>query len=169
MENLRKAGRLFYKIYVGIGIATMAFVSAAVIFAVIMRYFFGISYTFLEELITLVFAFSAFWGIGICALENEHVVIDYFYQKFPEKLRRYIDIFNYIIVLVTLGVIDYYSINWIQVAGKTISNGLRVKYVYIYSAMPIGITVSMLLIAYKLICIIRKKPVFQTRKEEFIL
>lgn len=166
MENARKVGRLFYKVYVGIGIATMAFVSAAVILAVILRYFFGITFTFMEELITLVFAFSSFWGVGICALENEHVVIDLLYNKFSPGVKRFFDIVNNIIVLLTLGVIDYYSINWIKVAGKTISNGMRVKYVYIYGAMPIGLTISMILIAYKLVCLILNKPIFVQDKEE---
>lgn len=166
MDGLRKAGRLFYRVYVGIGIATMAFVAGSVIFTVIMRYFFNISFTFLEELITLVFAFSTFWGIGICALENEHVVIDYFFSKFPAAVQRYINIFNYLVVLATMAIIDYYSINWIKVAGKTISNGMRIKYVYIYSAMPVGITVSMILAAYKLVCLVLDKPLFREEKEE---
>ena len=112
------------------------------------------------------FAFSTFWGIGICALENEHVVIDYFFLKFPDKVKHYISIFNYIVVVLTLMVIDYYSVNWIKVAGKTISNGLRLKYVYIYSAMPIGITVSLILILYKLVCMCCNKPVLREEKEE---
>ena len=127
MDALRKVGKMLYKAYVGIGIAAMGFIAFAVIFTVIMRYFFGITFTFLEELITLVLAFSAFWGIGVCALENEHVVIDYFYLKIPQKYRRFVDIFNYAIVVITLVMIDWYSISWIKVAGKAISNGLRIK------------------------------------------
>ena len=109
MDALRKAGKALYKAYVGVGIAAMGFIAFAVIFAVVMRYFFGVTFTFLEELITLVLAFSSFWGIGVCALENEHVIIDYFYLKIPVKFRRYVDIFNYVVVAATLAIIDKYA------------------------------------------------------------
>ena len=60
MTSLQKKGKMLYRCYVALGIAAMAFVAAGVIFAVIMRYFFNISFTFLEELITLVFTFTTF-------------------------------------------------------------------------------------------------------------
>jgi len=166
MNALRKIGKALYKVYVGVGVAAMGFIAAAVIITVILRYFFGITFSFLEELITLVLAFSAFWGIGMCALENEHVVIDFFYLKIPSKFRRFVDIFNYLVIATTLGIVDYYTLNWISVAGKALSNGLRVPYKYIYGAMPLGITVSLLCIFYKLICLILNKPVFDKAQKE---
>ncbi len=166
MNALRKIGKALYKVYVGVGIAAMGFIAAAVIITVILRYFFGITFSFLEELITLVLAFSAFWGIGMCALENEHVVIDFFYLKIPSKFRRFVDIFNYLVIATTLVIVDYYTLNWISVAGKALSNGLRVPYKYIYGAMPLGITVSLLCIFYKLICLILNKPVFDKAQKE---
>lgn len=166
MDALRKVGKALYKAYVGVGIAAMGFIAFAVIFAVVMRYFFGITFTFLEELITLVLAFSSFWGIGVCALENEHVIIDYFYLKIPVKFRRYVDIFNYVVVAATLVIIDKYAFKWIKVAGKALSNGLRIPYKFIYGAMPLGITVSLICVVYKIICLIMNKPVFADRKKE---
>lgn len=166
MNALRKIGKALYKVYVGVGIAAMGFIAAAVIITVILRYFFGITFSFLEELITLVLAFSAFWGIGMCALENEHVVIDFFYLKIPSKFRRFVDIFNYLVIATTLVIVDYYTLNWISVAGKALSNGLRVPYKYIYGAMPLGITVSLLCIFYKLIYLILNKPVFDKAQKE---
>ena len=166
MNALRKIGKALYKVYVGVGIAAMGFIAAAVIITVILRYFFGITFSFLEELITLVLAFSAFWGIGMCALENEHVVIHFFYLKIPSKFRRFVDIFNYLVIATTLVIVDYYTLNWISVAGKALSNGLRVPYKYIYGAMPLGITVSLLCIFYKLICLILNKPVFDKAQKE---
>ena len=166
MSGIRKLGRGLYKAYVGIGIAAMAFVALSVIFTVIMRYCFDTTFTFLEELITLVFAFTTFWGVGICALENEHVVIDFFYLKIPSKWKRWVDVFNYLIVTITMAVILYYSIGWIEVAGKTISNGIRVRYLYIYGVMPLGLGASLIPVIYKLICLILDKPVFSDGAEE---
>lgn len=133
----------------------MGFVAAGVIFAVFMRYFFNISFTFLEELITLVFAFTTFWGIGMCVLENEHVMIDFVFLKLPPGVRRWLNVVNYVIVLITLAVLQYYASGWIQVAGKTISNGMRVKYMYIYGAMPLGVGVSLVCVLVKIYSLIR--------------
>ncbi len=166
MGRLAKAGRAIYKAYVAVGIAATGFLAASVIFAVIMRYFFGITFLFLEELITLVFASIAFWCIGICALENDHVVVDFFFKRIPLRIRRYVEIFNTLVVIAVLAVIDWYSIGWIKVAGKTLSVGMRVKYVYIYGAMPVGITLSLVFVIYKLICLLLGRPCLKTAAKE---
>lgn len=173
MTTLQKTGKKVYRFYVGMGIAAMAFVAAGVIFAVIMRYFFNISYTFLEELITLVFTFTTFWGIGICVLENEHVLIDFFFMKLPENVQRRLNIVNYLIVLIALVLLQYYAVKWISVAGKTISNGLRIRYLYIYGIMPIGVGVSIICVLVKIYSLVKNidlrflKPVCEEEKEDF--
>lgn len=173
MTNLQKTGKKIYQFYVGLGIAAMGFVAAGVIFAVIMRYFFNISFTFLEELITLVFTFTTFWGIGICVLENEHVLIDFFFAKLPEHVQRWMNVLNYLIVLIALVLLQYYAVKWIGVAGKTVSNGMRIKYMYIYGIMPVGVGVSMVCVLVKLYSLIKNidlgflKPVYDEEKEEF--
>lgn len=154
MKSLQKTVKRIYQCYVGVGIAAMGFVAAGVIFAVIMRYFFNTSFTFLEELITLVFAFTTFWGIGMCVLENEHVMIDFVFLKLPPGVQRWLNVMNYVIVLIALAVLQYYAIGWIQVAGKTISNGMRVKYMYIYGAMPLGVGVSLVCVLVKIYSLI---------------
>lgn len=155
--NLKKAGLALYKVYVGLGMAAMGFVAGGVIFAVIMRYCFSITFTFLEELITLTFAFTTFWGIGMCMLEDEHVVLDFFYLKIPEKIRRYVDIVNVLLTIGFLSITLYYTFGWIDKAGKALSNGLRVPYKYIYGAMPLGIVVSMVCAVIKLWSLIKNK------------
>lgn len=172
MTTMQKKGKKIYQLYVGIGIAAMGFVAVGVIFAVIMRYFFNISFTFLEEMITLVFTFTTFWGIGICVLENEHVLIDFFFAKMPGRMQRWGNVLNYLIVLLVLVLLQYYAVKWIGVAGKTISNGMRIKYRYIYGIMPIGVGVSIVCVLVKLYSLVRNidlsflKPVYEEQKEE---
>lgn len=155
MTGAQKTGKKIYRFYVGIGIAAMGFVAAGVIFAVIMRYFFNISFTFLEELITLIFTFTTFWGIGICILEDEHVLIDFFFAKLPSKVQRWLNVMNYVIVLAVMILLQYYAVKWIGVAGKTVSNGMRVKYMYIYGVMPVGVGISLVCVIVKLYSLVR--------------
>ena len=169
MSEQSKIGRTLYRLYIAVGVAAMGFLCGGVIFTVIMRYCFGTTFTFLEELLTLVFAFTAFWCIGACALEHEHVVIDFLYSRFPPKMKRVVDVINDVLVIAMLTVMDYYTFRWVAKAGKTISNGMRVKYVYIYGAMPIGVTVSLLWLVYKLVCDVRGRRTRAWRKEDDIL
>lgn len=173
MTAMKNTGKKIYQCYVGVGIAAMGFVAAGVIFAVLMRNFFNISFTFLEELITLAFTFTTFWGIGICILENEHVVIDFFFAKWPKRVQRWMNVVNYLIVLTALVLLQYYAIEWIAVAGKTISNGLRIKYMYIYGIMPIGVGLSLVCVLVKIYSLVKEidldflKPVYEEEKEDF--
>lgn len=153
---MKEVAKKLYRCYVGIGIGAVAFVAAGVVFAVIMRYFFNISFTFLEELITLVFTFTTFWGIGICVLENEHVIIDFFFAKLPPNIQKWVNVGNYTVVAVVLAMLEYYAVGWIQVAGKTVSNGMRIKYVYIYGVMPIGVGISLICVLVKLYCLVKE-------------
>lgn len=158
MNDLRKVGRGIYKLYVGVGMTAMGVVAFGVIFSVVMRYCFSITFTFLEELITLMFAFTTFWGAGMCFLEDEHVLLDFLYMNFPAKFKRVMDIINMIFAIIIMAVVLYYSIGWIDKAGKALSNGLRLPYKYIYSAMPIGLTASIICAAVKLWSLITNTP-----------
>lgn len=158
MNDLKKVGRGIYKLYVGIGMAAMGTVAFGVIFSVVMRYCFSITFTFLEELITLMFAFTTFWGAGICILEDENVLLDFFYMNIPERPKRIMDIINMIFAIIVMGVVLYYSIGWIDKAGKALSNGLRLPYKYIYSAMPIGLTASIISAGVKLWSLVTNTP-----------
>jgi len=155
VTSVQAAAKKIYGCYVGVGVTAMGFVAAGVIFTVIMRYFFNISFTFLEELITLMFTFTTFWGIGMCVLENEHVVIDFFFLKVPVNVQRWLNVVNYVFVLIILAVLQYYAIEWIKVAGKTISNGMRIKYRYIYGVMPIGVGVSLICVLVKVYSLVK--------------
>ena len=115
----------------------------------------------------MVFTFTTFWGIGICVLENEHVLIDFFFAKIPPHIQRWVNVVNYSIVLISLAILQYYAIGWIRVAGKTISNGMRIKYVYIYGIMPIGVGISLICVLIKIYSLIKNvdleflKPVYE--------
>lgn len=53
----------------------MALLAALVIFTVIARYCFSLSWKQLAEFNTTLFAFTTFWGMGINVIKDEHVMI----------------------------------------------------------------------------------------------
>lgn len=139
----------------GIGIFSVALLATGVVYAVVMRYLFGISYTFLEEFMTTLFAFTTFWGMGICIIEDENVIIDSLYNAFPAKIKRVVTFFNYIIVLIVDSVMLKYGFNYAMKYGNQISMGMRVPMVWMYGIIPLGCGIALICIIVKLITIIK--------------
>jgi len=134
---MQKAAKALKKLYMGIGIFAVGVMALCVMYAVIARYFFGVSHTFLEEFTTTAFAFTTFWGMGICILENEHVIIDTFFVLLPPRVKKYLTIFNQLVVLVILGFMLKYGYAYAMKFGKQISMGMRVPMVWMYGIIPL--------------------------------
>ncbi len=129
----------------------MGLIAFCVIFAVIARYFFGISYLFLEEFITTVFAFTTFWGIGICVMEEEHVSIQSIYDKFPPKLKIFATIFNFVVMIVVDLAMIKYGYLYMQKFGHQISMGMSIPMKYMYGIIPVGCFIALITMLVKLV------------------
>ena len=157
MDKMKKAGLALYKVYVGIGMLAIAIITVCVIATVIMRYFFNISFIFLEEFVTVLFAFSTFWGIGMCTLEDEHVAINVLFDLFPAKVQHALKLFNYTLMTVVNLLMTYLAIGWIEKAGKTLTNAMRIQLKYIYVFLPIGFIIGAVCCCIKLYLIFTGK------------
>jgi TRAP-type C4-dicarboxylate transport system permease small subunit len=151
----------------------MGGIAFCVIFSVIARYFFGKSFTFLEEFITTLFAFTTFWGMGICVLENEHVVVDTVFHMFPPLAKKILSIVDYSIVLAIDIVMIRYGWAYATRYGSQISMGMRVPMIWMYGLIPLSSAIALVCIVIKLVEIIRKpvalyatvKPVAEAASE----
>jgi len=126
-------------------------IAFCVIYAVIARYFFGISYLFLEEFITTVFAFTTFWGIGICVMEEEHVSIQSIYDKFPPKLKIFATIFNFVVMIVVDLAMIKYGYLYMQKFGHQLSMGMSIPMKYMYGIIPLGCFIALITMLVKLV------------------
>ena len=70
IDGLKKAGKKLFDIYFGIGVAAMGLLAVLVVFAVIARYFFSLSWKQLAEFNVTLFAFTTFWGMGLNILKT---------------------------------------------------------------------------------------------------
>lgn len=151
MEKLKKAGQKLFDIYFGIGVAAMGLLAVLVIFSVIARYFFSLSWKQLAEFNVTLFAFTTFWGMGINVLKNEHVIIDIFYDNVKPAIKRWLSVLNYLIVLVVDLVFTYQGIKYVGVAGKQISQGMEIPMKYMYGIMPLCGAICAVCIVLKII------------------
>ena len=115
----------------------MALLAALVIFTVIARYCFSLSWKQLAEFNTTLFAFTTFWGMGINVIKDEHVMIDIIYDGVKPARKRWLAIVNYLIVLAVDLVFTYQGFKYVGVAGKQISQGMEIPMMYMYGIMPV--------------------------------
>ena len=148
---MKRLGRIVFDIYLGIGIVAMALLAIDVIFTVIMRYCFSKSWKELSEFTIVLFAFTTFWGMGINILKNEHVVIDVIYDRIKPAVKRWVAVFNYLIVLTVDGFLTWFSILYIQKAGYALSPGMGIQMIYIYGIMPVTGVICAICVIIKII------------------
>ncbi len=86
---------------------------------------------------TILFAFTTFWGIGICVLKSEHVTIDALFEIIPPVIKRWVALFNYLIVFIVNGLFFYYSCKYVEKIGNQLSKGLLIPMKYYYNMMPV--------------------------------
>lgn len=134
---MKKIVAMAEKIYFGIGAAAMGLLAVLVIFTVIMRYCFSLSWKAVSEFNVTLFAFTTFWGMGLNVLKGEHVSINMLYDRFTPAVKRWIAVFNCLIVLAVDCVFVYYSWQYTMKMGKQISQGMEVPMSFMYGIMPV--------------------------------
>ncbi len=138
IKALNKFGKRVFDIYYAIGAIAIGLLAALVVFAVIARYFFHLSWKELSEFNTTLFAFTTFWGMGVNIIKDEHVMIDILYDRVPPVFKRWLAIFNHLIVLVVDIVFTWQGISYVKLAGKQISMGMEIPMAYMYGIMPVA-------------------------------
>lgn len=134
---MKKIGAMAEKIYFGIGAAAMGLLAVLVIFTVIMRYCFSLSWKAVSEFNVTLFAFTTFWGMGLNVLKGEHVSINMLYDRFTPAVKRWIAVFNCLIVLAVDCVFVYYSWQYTMKMGRQISQGMEIPMSFMYGIMPV--------------------------------
>ena len=137
MNKLKKLGALVEKIYMGIGAAAMGLLAFLVIFTVIMRYCFSLSWKSVSEFNVLLFTFTTFWGLGLNVLKNEHVSVTILYDMLKPAVKRWISVLNYIVMLVVDILFIHYGWAYAVKMGKQLSMGMEIPMFYMYGLMPL--------------------------------
>ena len=167
IEKLKKAGEKLFAVYFGIGVVAMGLLAVLVIFSVIARYFFSLSWKQLSEFNVTLFAFTTFWGMGINILKDEHVSIDIFYDRVKPSIKRWLAVVNYIIVLIVDLVFTYQGILYVGVAGKQISQGMEIPMKYMYGIMPVcGVICAVCILIKIMILITEDLSYFESKNKE---
>jgi TRAP-type C4-dicarboxylate transport system permease small subunit len=149
MNKLKKLGATAEKIYFGIGAAAMGLLAFLVIFTVIMRYCFSLSWKSVSEFNVLLFTFTTFWGLGLNVLKKEHVSVTILYDVFPPVVKKWVSVLNYIVMLVVDILFIHYGWAYAVKMGKQLSMGMEIPMIYMYGLMPVCGVICALCIVIK--------------------
>lgn len=150
IETAKKIGKKLCDIYLGIGAAVLGVLTVSVIFAVIARYCFSLSWKQLSEFNITCFCFTTFWGMGVCVLKDEHVMIDILYDGLKPMIKRILSIINYVILLIVDLVFTWYSYLYTLKMGIQISQGMEIPMYLMYGIMPVSGLICALCVIYRI-------------------
>jgi len=71
-----------------LGKILVGLLASGVIVSVFLRYVFSIAFVWSEELLTMVFVATTFFGAALGLREQEHIAITYFTEKMPAAIRK---------------------------------------------------------------------------------
>ena len=155
MKKTGQIGEWIRRIYMGIGAAAMGLLAFLVIFTVIMRYCFSLSWKSLSEFNVTLFCFTTFWAMGLNVLLDEHVSINILYDRIPPAIKRWVCVFNNVVMLVVDCLFVKYSWAYTMKMGKQISQGMEIPMMYMYGIMPVCGAICALCIVIKLVEAVR--------------
>ncbi len=125
-----------------LGKVLVAVLASGVIISVILRYVFSIAFVSSEELLTMVFVATTFFGAALGLREGEHIAVNNFTALMPQKLKRVCSILVQVCIIIVSAVMIYYSIRMIQKVGKVPSPATGIARGYYYSLMPISFVIT---------------------------
>ena len=105
-------------------IVLVAFLAIGVSVTVVLRYFFGLSFSTLEELLTMAFIFTTLFGSALAIREKQHISISYLADKIVGKSKKKKIISAFLVdlsILFVSIVMIYFSILWISQVGHLLS------------------------------------------------
>jgi TRAP-type C4-dicarboxylate transport system permease small subunit len=131
----------------------MAGVTILTFVQVVRRFVFGAVFPWAEELAIYSMIWITFFGAVLCLRHGEHTRIDAFLLVLPHKIRKWIEVFDYVLCFAFMMLMSYHSIALLKMTGKLLSTAARLPMYYVYSALLVS---GVLMIPYFIVLIYQK-------------
>ena len=122
-----------------------------VLYSIVLRYFFSVTYRWSDELIRVIFTWVVFLGIPIAYRHGDHVVIGFVLELLPAGPRRAVTAAIHVLIGVLVGTVGWYGFGVIfGRLGRALLPGMQVPRYWVYAAMPVGAVLVIVEVAVKL-------------------
>ncbi|MBU1049406.1 TRAP transporter small permease [Candidatus Bipolaricaulota bacterium] len=138
MKSLRRAKRVLDWVLNGLVGVTFLGIAVLIITLVILRYVFNSSVPGGNELLRFAFIYTTFIGAAILVGRRENIAIHIVVKKFPDTIRRALDVLVHALIVALHIYLLVLSFRWISVTGNNLAEELKFSLRYIQIALPIG-------------------------------
>ncbi|HPY11573.1 MAG TPA: TRAP transporter small permease [Sphaerochaeta sp.] len=121
-----------------LGIVLNAVLASGVVISVFLRYLFSIAFVESEELLTMVFVATTFFGSALGLREGDHIAITNFVDRASKKKQRIFAIICQVVIIFVSVVMIYYSMRMIAKVGKVPSPATGIKRGWYYAIIPVS-------------------------------
>jgi len=134
--------RLFDKaiaVFLGVLVGGLAL---GVIASVFLRYLFNISFAWAEELMTMLFIATTFFGAALGLRESEHIAIALPAGKNSARLHKILRILSMIVIVAVSAFVFKYSRIWIERVGQIPSPATGINSGVFYAMVPVSFSIT---------------------------
>jgi len=135
----------------------IACMTVSVIISVFLRYVLGITFVWAEEVITMLFISTTFFGAVLAVREKEHIGITSFLTILPKKVENILLFVGLSIVAAVQVFVIETSIDWIGQIGSRLTAGLRVEIRYFYYVVPVSAVLILIYILWSMFTVLFKR------------
>lgn len=142
---MNKLFKVVDKALLAVCLSITGMMAVVIICAVFLRYVLGITFVWAEEVITMLFLGTTFFGAALVTKEDEHINIPIVLDAIPAKAKKVMLFSGYLISIIVILFLFFNSLVWIKKAGDLVTPGLRVPERYFYYMVPVS---SVLMLFY---------------------
>lgn len=122
---------------------------------VVLRYLFNSSILGGSEVVTFLFIYTTALGAAVAIPHDRHIRISFFIDKLKGGVRVGAEVLVYLLVAFINGIMFLYSLEWISVVGRDVSQTLGIPMGIIKVSVPIGCALAVLFSLYAAYRVIR--------------
>ena len=124
---------------------------------VVARYAFESSLSWAGELTIYLFLWSTFFGAAYCFKKDAHIAVDVFLVKAPTKVQKFLTLITLVISAIYVGAIAYFGYQYVllYIDLGEMSVDLDIPLWIPYVVVPISFAFSAVIIAYKIIEVLK--------------
>lgn len=138
--------------------ATFVLIFVLVVLLVVLRYVFNTTIVGGNEVAVQLFIYTTALGAAVEIARGKHIIVDFFVNYLPVRLRYWLDLFNLLLVGVLHAYLLKYSIDWVSAVGGNEHPVTHFTEGLVQVAMPIGCGLSLLFCLTRIIIKLADKP-----------
>ncbi|MGD1832589.1 MAG: TRAP transporter small permease [Sphaerochaetaceae bacterium] len=118
---------------------------------IVLRNVLGVSWLFMDGLLRLMFIWMVFLGSSILFYRNDHLIMNFFSDKFSDRAFVIVDMLQHVLFLLFMGILVYYGIHVTSIRMTIPFETWDLPTGYAYMSVPVNAVIMALFAVEKII------------------